>query len=115
VAAVPEVVGGELAVGRLMRVLSDPTRLAILRRLADGEATVTELIAAVGHPPQSRVSNHLACLRWCQLVSNERIGRHVRYRLIDWSVIALINQAAAVAAPHGDRLASCERLGPDWT
>ena len=107
--------GGELAVSRLMKVLADPTRLAILCRLAEGDATVSELIAAIGHPPQSRVSNHLACLRWCELVANERVGRHVRYRLIDRSVIALITAAAGVGAPHAERLASCDRLGPDWT
>jgi ArsR family transcriptional regulator len=59
-----------VAAGRLFKVLADPTRLALLRRLAEGEASVGELVTAVGSPPQSRVSNHLACLRWCELVTS---------------------------------------------
>jgi ArsR family transcriptional regulator len=74
---------------------------------------VSELIAAVGHAPQSRVSNHLACLRWCELVANERIGRHVRYRLVDPSVLALVEAAAALAGPRSTRVASCQRTGTD--
>src|SRR5262245_41665426 len=49
---------------RLFKVLADPTRLALLRRLSESDATVTELVSDLGEPPQSRVSNHLACLRW---------------------------------------------------
>jgi len=32
---------------------------------------VAELVAALG-APRSRVSNHLACLRWCRLVEAEQ-------------------------------------------
>jgi DNA-binding transcriptional ArsR family regulator len=103
----------ELTVARLMRVLSDSTRLMILLHLAQGDATVSELIAVVGSPSQSRVSNHLACLRFCGLVTAEKSGRHMRYHLADRSVLPLIHSAGAVAAPHADRLASCNRLGPD--
>jgi ArsR family transcriptional regulator, cadmium/lead-responsive transcriptional repressor len=111
--ATVDAVGTELAVGRLMRVLSDSTRLAILRRLAQGDATVSELIASVGSPSQSRVSNHLACLRWCGLVTAEKFGRRMLYRLADRSVLPLIDIAGAVAAPHAERLVSCSRLGPE--
>ncbi len=103
-----------VAAGRLFKVLSDPTRLALLRRLADGEASVGELVAAVGSPPPSRVSNHLACLRWCELVTSEKVGRSVIYRLAEPRVLALLEAAGEVAAPHADRLASCTRIGPDW-
>ena len=102
------------AAGRLLKVLADPTRLALLRRLADGEATVGELAGALGSPPQSRVSNHLACLRWCQLVTSEKVGRHVIYRLADPQVLPLLDLACEVAAPHADHLANCSRIGPDW-
>ncbi len=103
-----------VAAARLLKVLADPTRLALLRRLADGEATVTELSVAVGNPPQSRVSNHLACLRWCELVTSEKVGRNVIYRLADPRVLPLLDLACEVAAPHAAYLASCTRIGPDW-
>lgn len=103
-----------LAAGRLFKVLADPTRLALLRRLAEGDASVGELVAAVGSPPQSRVSNHLACLRWCELVTSEKVGRRVVYRLADDRVLSLIDMARDVAAPHADHLATCTRIGPEW-
>jgi DNA-binding transcriptional ArsR family regulator len=103
-----------VAAGRLFKVLADPTRLALLRRLAEGEASVGELVTAVGNPPQSRVSNHLACLRWCELVTSEKIGRRVVYRLADRRVLSLIDMARDIAAPHADHLATCTRIGPEW-
>jgi ArsR family transcriptional regulator, cadmium/lead-responsive transcriptional repressor len=103
-----------VAAGRLFKVLADPTRLALLRRLAQGEATVTELVTAAGHPPQSRVSNHLACLRWCELVTTEKVGRNVIYRLADPGVLLLLDLACEVAAPHAQHLATCHRIGPEW-
>ncbi len=103
-----------MAAGRLFKVLADPTRLALLRRLAEGDASVGELVAALGNPPRSRVSNHLACLRWCDLVTSEKTGRTVVYRLADRSVLSLIDKACDVAAPHAELLASCTRIGPEW-
>jgi DNA-binding transcriptional ArsR family regulator len=103
-----------VAAGRLFKVLADPTRLALLRRLAEGEASVGELVTAVGNPPQSRVSNHLACLRWCELVTSEKVGRNVVYRLADHRVLSLIDMACDVATPHADHLATCTRIGPEW-
>ncbi|HEX2048716.1 MAG TPA: metalloregulator ArsR/SmtB family transcription factor [Acidimicrobiales bacterium] len=60
--------------------LSDPTRRAVLRRLADGPASPTEL---AGGLPVSRqaVSKHLEVLREAGLVEGARAGRQHRYRL----------------------------------
>ncbi len=103
-----------VAASRLLKVLADPNRLALLRRLGEGDAAVSELIAAVGGPPQSRVSNHLACLRWCGLVTSEKVGRSVIYRLVDPAVLRLLDVACEVAAPHAELLATCTRIGPEW-
>ncbi len=102
------------AAGRLLKVLADPTRVALLRRLAEGDASVGQLVAAVGCPSQSKVSNHLACLRWCGLVTSEKAGRRVTYRLADPRVLPLLDLAAEVAARHAEPLATCTRIGPDW-
>lgn len=106
--------GLSVAAARLLKVLSDPIRLAVLRRLAVGEASVGELVEAAGSPSQSRVSNHLACLRWCGLATSEKVGRSVIYRLADPRVLALLDVAYDVAAPHAEHLATCTRIGPDW-
>ena len=106
-------VDAAVAPARLFKALADPTRLALLRRLAEGDASVTELVAALG-VPQSRVSNHLACLRWCELVTSEKVGRSVVYRLAEPGVLPLLDLAYEVAAPHAEHLATCTRIGPEW-
>jgi DNA-binding transcriptional ArsR family regulator len=98
---------------RLFRVLGDPTRLAIVELLEEGEMPVRDLVAAVGSS-QPRVSTHLACLRHCGLVETERRGREVLYRLSIPGLPALLRTAAAIAAPRAEHLATCHRVGPDW-
>ena len=51
--------GAPSAAVALFRSLGDPARLSILRRLAEGEARVTDLVNCVGLA-QSTVSAHLA-------------------------------------------------------
>ncbi len=67
---------------RLGVALADPVRQAVLMRLAAGAAYPTELAAVTGSSA-SNLSNHLACLRGCGLVSTEREGRRIRYELAD--------------------------------
>jgi ArsR family transcriptional regulator, cadmium/lead-responsive transcriptional repressor len=102
-----------VATARFFRVLSDPTRLAILELLLDAPRTVSELVGLLD-VPQSRVSNHLACLRWCEFVDTERDGRQVTYRIRERRVRALIAAARAMAAEHCEHLATCKRIGPEW-
>ena len=103
----------KVATARFFRVLSDPTRLAIVELLLEQPHTVSELVEALDCP-QSRVSNHLACLRWCEFVDTERDGRQVTYRIRERRVRKLIDAARAMAAEHCEHLASCGRIGPDW-
>lgn len=60
--------------------LSDPTRRAILARLAQGEATVGEL-AAPFDISLPAISRHLKVLEEASLISNERHGKQRRCRL----------------------------------
>jgi DNA-binding transcriptional ArsR family regulator len=101
------------ALSRYFRVLGDPTRLRIVEALVERERTVSELVELLG-APQSRVSNHLACLRWCRFAESERRGRTVVYRIADERVAELVGLAASLAEPNCDHLASCQRIGPDW-
>ena len=104
---------GPEALSRYFRVLGDPTRLRIIEALLERERTVSELVGLL-RAPQSRVSNHLACLRWCRLVESERRGRAIVYRGGDERVSRLLELAAAIAEPNCDHLASCKRIGPEW-
>lgn len=64
----------------LFRGLGDPTRLALIRRLAAGEARVVDLRTELGLS-QSTASSHLACLRQCGLVDYRAQGRASVYHL----------------------------------
>lgn len=56
------------------KALADVNRLRIVRRLADGEASMAQLIAHVGLS-QPLVSHHLKRLRVAGLVETRRVGR----------------------------------------
>lgn len=65
----------------LLSALADPTRLAAVRLLRDGqEHCVCELMQRVG-ASQSRMSRHMAILRAAGLVTARRDAQWVRYRL----------------------------------
>jgi DNA-binding transcriptional ArsR family regulator len=63
----------------IFRALADPTRRAVLERLAGREMTVTELRGGFSIS-QPAISQHLATLRRAGLVSERRHGRHAYYR-----------------------------------
>jgi DNA-binding transcriptional ArsR family regulator len=56
--------------------LADPTRRAILVRLADGDATVTEL-AAPFPISMPAISRHLKVLERARLIARTRSGQHL--------------------------------------
>jgi len=94
----------------LFRSLADPTRLAIVRRLAEGEARVVDLTHQL-ELPQSTVSTHLACLRDCALVEGRVEGRQVFYSLTRPELLDLLTAAEALLAATGERVALCPRYG----
>ncbi len=90
--------------------LADLTRLRIVEVLLDeGEKNVSELVGLLGQP-QSRVSNHLACLRWCGYVDSRRDGKFVYYRVADPRVRDLVALARSVIADHAEAILSCTRI-----
>lgn len=100
-------VGGETA--KYLRIVGEPTRFRILGLLRETERSVSELAAALGSS-QSKVSNHLACLRWCGLVETRREHRTIYYRLADPRLNGLVDLAAELAAGSAEAIRSCERV-----
>lgn len=94
----------------LFRSLGDPTRLAILRRLATGEARVVDLTGELGLA-QSRVSKHLACLRDCRLVDYRVDGRQSFYFLTRPELLDLLRSAEQLLAATGEAVALCPVYG----
>ncbi|MGI8427900.1 MAG: ArsR/SmtB family transcription factor [Solirubrobacteraceae bacterium] len=97
-------------VAKYFRGLGDATRVRILELLEErGEMAVSELVSAVGQA-QSKVSNHLACLRWCGFVDAQRDGRTVRYRVADERVVLLLGLGRALLADNAEHVAACRRI-----
>lgn len=97
-------------VAKYFKVLSDATRVRIVQRLADrSELSVSELMAELGQA-QSKVSNHLACLRWCGFVETRREHRVVYYRVADERVLELLALTRALLADNAEHVAACGRV-----
>jgi DNA-binding transcriptional ArsR family regulator len=94
----------------LFRSLGDPARLAILMRLAQGEARVVDLTRLLGLA-QSTVSKHLACLRDCRLVDYRTAGRQSYYSLTRPELIDLLRSAEQVLSATGNAVALCPVYG----
>jgi DNA-binding transcriptional ArsR family regulator len=94
----------------LFRSLADPARLAIVRRLATGEARVVDLTAELGLA-QSTVSKHLACLRDCGLVQSRPVGRASVYSLAQPALADLLAAAEVLLAATGNAVALCPSYG----
>jgi ArsR family transcriptional regulator len=70
------------------RMLSDTTRLAILRTLMEGESSVGAIVAQTGRT-QANISKHLKMLHDGGLISRRKEGLQVFYRLDDAVVAEL--------------------------
>lgn len=64
----------------LLKVLADPTRLAIVEQLMDGPRHVGEVNRVLG-VEQTLLSHHLRVLREAGLVTAEREGKALLYQL----------------------------------
>ena len=97
-------------VGKYFRALGDPTRVRILELLADcGELSVTELVERLSQS-QPKISNHLACLRWCGFVHTRRDHPTVYYRVADERVTELLALGRALLAHNAEHVAACRRI-----
>ena len=70
------------------RVLSDPTRIKLLDRLREGEASVLELTEAIG-TTQQNVSKHLGMLHRAGIVARRKQGNFAYYSIVDEGVFEL--------------------------
>jgi DNA-binding transcriptional ArsR family regulator len=94
----------------LFRSLGDPVRLAILQRLAQGEARVADLTAQL-ELAQSTVSKHMACLRDCRLVDYRVDGRQSFYFVARPELLDLLRTAERLLAATGEAVALCPVYG----
>ena len=82
------------------KALADVNRLRIVQRLAQGEATVSELIERVGLS-QPLVSWHIGRLRSAGLVATRRVGRETVSRLLPEKFHAFVEYERQVLGIRG--------------
>lgn len=88
---------GESRVAEIGKALAHPVRVKMLRLLADGERCGCEFAPILQIDP-SVVSRYLAVLSRAGLVTSRRDGVRVMWRLVDSSVLDVLEQMEALAA-----------------
>jgi DNA-binding transcriptional ArsR family regulator len=98
-----------MSTDRVFSALSDPTRRALLRTIAQQpSATATQLAADLPISRQA-VLKHLAALTDAGLIDRERTGREVRYRVTPQPLSDAVSWIADVGAQWDSRLAALKR------
>lgn len=92
------------------KALGNPQRLELIEHLAQGPRSVDVLAGKLGLPI-ANVSQHLQAMRRAGLVTPERDGKFVNYRLADESVLTAFAAVRAVAERHS---AEVERVVRGW-
>jgi ArsR family transcriptional regulator len=87
----------------MFRLLGDPSRLRIVIETLAGPQSVGDIATTLGLSP-SLVSHHLRLLRGARLVSPQRRGKQIFYRLHDAHIAHVI--ADMVAHVHEDEMTS---------
>lgn len=101
-------VSTELA-AKYFRALGDPTRLRIVELLMSGPLSVTDLTREL-RLPQSNVSNHIACLRWCGFVTSENRGKWTYYSVGNSKVRNIIDLVRTMVSANAEHIAACTRI-----
>lgn len=94
---------------KFFKGLGDPTRLRIVEALVKRERNVSQLIKLIGIP-QSNISNHLACLKWCGYITSRKEGTSIYYQITDERVKKIIELARQIIADHAEHLYACTRI-----
>ncbi len=99
-----------MAVARLFRVLSEPTRLAILQALRESPCSVNVLIEATGGK-QANISKQLGILYDAGLLQRERQGNQVIYSIREAMIFDLCELVCDKLKRDAERqMASLRRL-----
>lgn len=88
--------------------LADPTRRALLSRVAAHPATATELAGGVPISRQA-VVKHLSALADAGLLERQRAGREVRYQVTPEPLSDAVSWIAQVGGQWDERLAALAR------
>ncbi len=93
---------------KLFKGFADYSRLLIFYSLLEGEKSVGELMEATGLS-QSGLSNHLKCLRECDLLVDRQESKHVYYRIKDERAKEILTLSEAMLADISEEKYQCMR------
>jgi DNA-binding transcriptional ArsR family regulator len=96
-------------VARRLALLADPTRVALLRRLEQGEMSVQVLSDQMVSTPQN-VSRHLCLLHHAGIVARRRDGYRTFYSVVDFSACRLLDDTLASIRGQIEELADLVNL-----
>jgi len=80
---------------RFLRCIGEPTRLQILKLLAEGERCVGELTVVL-NKEQSLISHHLRAFKECNIVKDRHEAQKVYYKLADDRIASLVLESEAL-------------------
>lgn len=69
-------------ISKVFKGFADYNRLCIFQCLLEGEKTVSEIVQYTSFS-QSKISNHLKCLRESDLVKVRQEGKYIYYSIMD--------------------------------
>jgi DNA-binding transcriptional ArsR family regulator len=98
-------------IAQRFRVLGEPMRIKLLDRLRDGDATVSELRAALG-ASQQNISKHLGILHSAGMVTRTKDGNHARFSIADAAVFELCEQVCGGVRRQLDELEALLQPAP---
>lgn len=97
---------------KFMRGFSDKTRLQILESIRHEEKTVTQIVDDI-KGNQSNISQHLACLKGCGIITGRQEGKYMYYSLLNEQIAQLLTDIDAVFHQVKDAVAACEK-NDEW-
>lgn len=75
----------------LLKVLGHPTRLCIVNGLLNEDGCNVSFMQNCLNIPQSTVSQHISKLKSARIISGERNGLEINYKVINEDAIRVIN------------------------
>lgn len=107
----PELTGADMSV--VFAALADPTRLALIETLSDGESRSIVALSQNGSITRQAVTKHLSVLEQAKLVERERVGRETRFRFHPAPLAEARAYLATVSSQWDDALQRLRRFVED--
>ncbi|MCM8712001.1 metalloregulator ArsR/SmtB family transcription factor [Clostridium sp. SYSU_GA19001] len=77
-------------ISKLLKVISNENRLAIICHLLEKPMTVSELHERLSHMTQPALSQHLAMLKSNKILDSDKKGLTITYFILDKKIISII-------------------------